>query len=85
MGLSDLPVARAGEVAKTLGRFGWTEAPGRGKGSHLVLVKKGHRPITLPTSGDSVKRALLGGVLKHAGISIDDFVAEHKSKGKKRR
>jgi predicted RNA binding protein YcfA (HicA-like mRNA interferase family) len=78
VGQADLPVCRADAIAKTLRKqFGWASAPKRGKGSHMVLTKDGYRPITLPTNGD-VKRALLAGTLRDAGISIDEFVRVHK-------
>jgi predicted RNA binding protein YcfA (HicA-like mRNA interferase family) len=78
VGHSDLPVARAAAIVKTLCKFGWAVAPKRGKGSHIVLAKAGKRPLTIPNNG-TVKRALLAGVLKDAGITIEEFVAKHKA------
>lgn len=43
----------------------------RQKGSHVVL-RKGSKVCVVPAH-DSIKRGTLGGILRQAGISIDEF------------
>lgn len=77
MGNADLPICRSDDAIKTLCKhFGWEVAPGRGKGSHTRLKKPGQRPLTIPQG--QLKRALLAGVLKDAGITNQEFLDRHK-------
>ena len=74
MGLADLPVANAAAHAKAFCRRGWEIQPKRGKGSHLILTKPGHPAvISLPGHGP-VKRALLMQQLKHAGLTVEEYL-----------
>jgi predicted RNA binding protein YcfA (HicA-like mRNA interferase family) len=59
-------------MIRALGRLGWTLD--RVAGSHHVLVKEGHRPLTIPVHrGRPLKEPLARAILKQAGVTEDEF------------
>jgi predicted RNA binding protein YcfA (HicA-like mRNA interferase family) len=59
------------QVIKTFQKAGWTLREG---GNHSVLEKEGERArLTIPRH-DPVKTFLLKGVIKAAGMTIEDFL-----------
>jgi predicted RNA binding protein YcfA (HicA-like mRNA interferase family) len=59
-------------MIRALVRLGWTLD--RTSGSHHVLVKDGHRPLTIPVhQGRALKEPLARAILKQAGVSEDEF------------
>jgi predicted RNA binding protein YcfA (HicA-like mRNA interferase family) len=62
----------AARLLRALGRLGWTID--RQSGSHAVLVKAGHSPITVPVHrGKTLKEGTARAILKQAGVSEDEF------------
>jgi predicted RNA binding protein YcfA (HicA-like mRNA interferase family) len=59
-------------MIKALARLGWTVA--RVSGSHHILAKPGHPPVTIPVKkGATLKEGTARSILKQAGVSEDDF------------
>ncbi len=68
-----LPVVSGREVVKALGRAGFDVV--RQRGSHVKMRKViAERPITLTVPlRDPLKRGTLHGILKEAGLSVEEF------------
>lgn len=68
-----LPVVRAHDFIKALLKTGFVVD--RQKGSHVILrhEEKSVR-LTVPKHNKDLKRGLLAGLLRQAGISIDEFM-----------
>lgn len=77
-GLRDLPEAKGDRHVRAFARLGWTHC--RSNGSHKILEKPGEELIlSIPCGGKkNVKRALLYGQLKLAGITIEEYLREFK-------
>jgi predicted RNA binding protein YcfA (HicA-like mRNA interferase family) len=62
----------AARLLRALGRLGW--AVDRRSGSHVVLVKPGRSPITVPMHrGKTLKEGTARAILKQVGVSEEDF------------
>ncbi len=73
MSLSDLPSASGREHVKILcGCFGWRER--KAKKGHIILCKTGVQSILSIPDHRDVKRALLHGELRKAGIDDAEYV-----------
>lgn len=67
-----LPAVRPRQLVRILERKGWQRV--RTKGSHLVFAHPDTpKLVTVPNPGD-LKRPLLAGILKDAGISREEFL-----------
>lgn len=67
-----LPAVRPRQLVRVLERKGWTLV--RTRGSHLVFAHPDHpRLVTVPNHPGDLKRPLLAGILKDAGISREEF------------
>lgn len=68
-----MPVVSGGDLVKVLGKVCFK--PARQKGSHMILVHEDTPPrrITIPNHPE-IKRGLLCGIIKQAGLSRDDFL-----------
>jgi HicA toxin of bacterial toxin-antitoxin, len=77
MGLSDLPLASAEVHAACFERLGWTrDRKRRGRGVHILLTKEGVRAtLSIPIQRE-VKRPLLAGLIRAAGITQEEYIAE---------
>lgn len=54
-------------------RLGWVVA--RQRGSHIILVKSGHRAtLSVPDHG-TVAKGTLRGLIRAAGLTVEAFVA----------
>jgi predicted RNA binding protein YcfA (HicA-like mRNA interferase family) len=59
-------------MIRALVRLGWTVD--RVSGSHHVLLKAGHRPVTVPVHrGRALKEPVARAILKQASVSEDEF------------
>ncbi|MEX0800650.1 MAG: type II toxin-antitoxin system HicA family toxin [Dehalococcoidia bacterium] len=68
-----LPSATPAEVIRALERAGWEVH--RQRGSHVSLKKQGVAYIvTVPMHRRDVPRGTLAGIIKDAGMTIDEFV-----------
>lgn len=65
-----LPRVSGAEVVKALGRLGFAVA--RQRGSHIVM-RRGSSGCVVPNHRE-LKTGTLAGVLKQAGISVEDFL-----------
>lgn len=65
-----LPRVSGAEVVRALGRLGFLVA--RQRGSHIVL-RRGSTGCVVPNHRE-LKTGTLAGVLKQAGVSVDDFL-----------
>jgi predicted RNA binding protein YcfA (HicA-like mRNA interferase family) len=62
----------AARVVRALVRLGWTVD--RQAGSHVVLIKAGRNPVTVPVhKGKPLKEGTARSILKQAGVSEDEF------------
>jgi predicted RNA binding protein YcfA (HicA-like mRNA interferase family) len=62
------------EICAAFCRAGFSEVPGRGKGSHIFV----HRPdppagITIPNEKE-VRRGTLRAILRQAGLTVEGFL-----------
>lgn len=77
MGLSDLPLANAEKHAACFERLGWTrDQKRRGRGSHILLTKKGIRATLSIPDHKEVKRTTLAGLIRAAGITQQKYIEE---------
>jgi predicted RNA binding protein YcfA (HicA-like mRNA interferase family) len=65
-----LPRVSGAEVVKALGHLGFVVA--RQRGSHIVL-RRGSSGCVVPNHRE-LKTGTLAGVLKQAGVSVEDFL-----------
>lgn len=65
-----LPRVSGAEVVRALGRLGFAVA--RQRGSHIVL-RRGSNGCVVPNHRE-LKTGTLAGVLKQAGVSVEDFI-----------
>ncbi len=65
-----LPVVSGKECRNAFGKLGFEEA--RQRGSHLVM-KRGDSGCVVPMHGE-IKTGTLSGILKQAGVSVEEFV-----------
>ena len=62
----------AARVVRAFVRLGWFV--NRQAGSHVVLVKSGKNPVTVPMhKGKTLKEGTARAILKQAGVSEDEF------------
>ena len=66
-----LPVVSGKECRKALGKLGFEEA--RQRGSHVVM-RRGESGCVVPMH-DEIKTGTLSGILKQAGVSVEEFIA----------
>lgn len=68
--MPSLPVISGSETIRALQRLGFVVI--RQRGSHIVL-RKGSQGCVVPNHRE-IKVGTLAGLLKQAGVSIDDFI-----------
>jgi len=69
--MPDYPVLSGGEIVKALERLGFEQI--RQRGSHVVM-RRGGVGCVVPLHKE-VKRGTLGGIVRQAGVSPDDFLS----------
>ena len=68
-----LPAVRPRQLIRVLERNGWKLV--RTRGSHLVFANPDSpKLVTVPNHPGDLKRPLLAGILKDAGISREEFL-----------
>lgn len=65
-----LPVVSGKECRKALGKLGFEEA--RQRGSHVVM-KRDEVGCVVPMHAE-IKTGTLGGILKQAGVTVEEFI-----------
>jgi len=68
--MPSLPVVSGAEVVRALKYLGFVVA--RQRGSHIVM-RKGSQGCVVPDHRE-IKTGTLGGLLKQAGVSVEDFI-----------
>jgi len=68
--MPSLPVISGSETIRALQRLGFVVV--RQRGSHIIL-RKGSQGCVVPNHRE-IKVGTLAGLLKQAGVSIDDFI-----------
>ena len=69
--MPSLPVVSGSEAVKAMKALGFAVA--RQRGSHIVM-RKGSQGCVVPNHKE-IKIGTLSGLLKQAGVSIEDFIA----------
>ena len=68
-----LPMLKPKEVVRILKRAGFEEM--RQSGSHLILANKETiKVVPVPMHSGDIKRGLLLGIIKQAGMTQEDFI-----------
>lgn len=73
--MPSLPVVSGAEVVRALQRLGFAVV--RQRGSHVVL-RRSSQGCVVPNHRE-IKTGTLSGLLKQAGVSVDDFLRTLKS------
>ncbi|MBI1904596.1 MAG: type II toxin-antitoxin system HicA family toxin [Planctomycetia bacterium] len=73
--MSELPVVTGSEAIRAFSKLGFTVA--RICGSHHVMKREGHELLlTVPVhGGTNLKRGTLRGLIRAAGITVEEFQA----------
>lgn len=74
--MTKLPILPDKKVIRALRAAGFEDAPKRGKGSHVALMKRGRdrtRLVIVPSSKSLPKGTLLA-ILEQAGLSKAEFL-----------
>ncbi|MCK4328007.1 MAG: type II toxin-antitoxin system HicA family toxin [Candidatus Diapherotrites archaeon] len=66
-----LPVVSGRDAVKAFSRVGWK--PTRQRGSHVVLEKAGEEIVLTIPLHNELKKGLLHGLIKDAGLSVAAF------------
>ena len=74
--MTKLPILSSRQVIKALRKEGFIDAPKRGKGSHLAMVKRSHEDTRLVIIPDrkTIPRGTLRGILEQAGLTREEFL-----------
>jgi len=70
--VTPLPNLRPLEVVAILKRIGYLVD--HQTGSHLILYKEGHCPITVPVHHRDMKKGTLHQIIRSTGLSINEFL-----------
>jgi predicted RNA binding protein YcfA (HicA-like mRNA interferase family) len=74
--MTKLPILSSKKVIKVLRSAGFEDAPKRGKGSHLAMIKRsieGLRLVIIPER-KSIPRGTFRAIIDQAGMSRDEFI-----------
>ena len=74
--MTKLPIISSKQAIRALRAAGFEDAPRRGKGSHIALVKRGPEKIRLVIVPDSkaLPRGTLHAILDQAGLDRNEFI-----------
>ncbi len=76
--MSKLPLLRTEDVVRTFKSLGWQAVKGRGKGSHIILVKSGHIATLSVPDRKEVARGTLRKLISRAELTVEDFLSAKK-------
>lgn len=68
-----LPTLSGDDVVRAFERLGWSVA--RQRGSHIIMTKTNHRATLSVPDHDPVAKGTLRGLIRAAGISIEEFLS----------
>jgi len=69
-----LPVLSGRRVVRIFEKFGWEIA--RQRGSHIILIKEGSIATLSVPDHKEVARGTLRSLIRDAGLTVDEFVAQ---------
>jgi len=70
--MKPLPSLRPQEVVAILKRIGYEID--HYTGSHAILYKEGHLPISVPMHNRDLKKGTLHQIIRYTGLSVDEFL-----------
>ncbi len=70
--MSKLPILKPREVVKAFEKLGWEVV--RQRGSHIILIKKGHMATLSVPNHPEVARGTLRTLIARAGITVEEFL-----------
>lgn len=75
--MTRLPPLSSKELVRALRKAGFEDAPKRGKGSHIALVRRspGSTRLVIVPDRKTIPKGTLRAILEQAGLSRDDFLA----------
>lgn len=68
-----LPVVSGRDTAHALEKFGFELLPKRGKGSHIVMSKRGYPAIITIPDHRELDRGTLRSIIRSAGMTVEQF------------
>ncbi len=71
-----LPSLSGVEAVLVFKRLGWSVA--RRRGSHIILTKEGEMATLSVPGHKTVAKGTLRGLIRAAGLTVDEFCASHK-------
>jgi predicted RNA binding protein YcfA (HicA-like mRNA interferase family) len=71
---SKLPVITGRQAAKVFAKVGYELQPGKGKGSHMKLVRRNPVGILIVPDHAPLKRGTLRALIRDADLSVDEFL-----------
>lgn len=74
MDIHRLPEASGEKHAAAFSRLGWTRSRMGGR-NHIIMHKPGNPAVLSIPNHLKVKRLLLAGLLKRAGVGLDEYLA----------
>jgi predicted RNA binding protein YcfA (HicA-like mRNA interferase family) len=75
--MTKLPVPSSTQIIKVLRAAGFEDAPKRGKGSHIAMMKRGPektRLVIIPERR-TIPKGTLRAILEQAGLTREEFLA----------
>jgi len=74
--VTKLPIVSSKKVVKALRKAGFVDAPKRGKGSHVALVKyeKDQSTLVIVPERDAIPKGTLIAILNQAGLTKTQFL-----------
>ena len=75
--MAKFPSLSSKQVIKTLKSIGFEDAPKRGKGSHVAMVKRepGKIRLVIIPNRKSIPKGTLRSILDQAGLTRDEFIS----------
>jgi len=70
--MAAVPVLRPSQVIRAFEKLGWVVA--RQRGSHIILIKKGHIATLSVPNHPEVARGTLRSLIARAGITLEEFL-----------
>lgn len=70
--MTRLPAMRPSDVIAVLRKIGYVAD--HQTGSHVIMYKDSHLPISVPWHNRDMKRGTLANIIRSAGLSIDEFL-----------
>lgn len=69
-----LPSVPARRVVRAFERVGFAVDPGRGKGSHIALVRQSDNVRLIVPNHNPVSKGTLRSLISAAGLSVEQFI-----------